>query len=147
MDAITFDTATRLLGSGMTRREALRGLVAGAAALVTGGALLQADDASARNRRKTKNNRKRNRKQNAPQDPAPVGAVVTCSNLGTACGLGANTLVCNCRLTKEGTQTCTNVVNPPNGVVFNSCNLSTDCPAGQTCEFGTNVCRSTCQTA
>jgi hypothetical protein len=145
METKAFDDLTRNLGSTLTRRSALRGLAASAAALVTGAALLQSEDVSAKRRSKNKSKRKKN-KQNAPQDAAPVGAVVTCSNIGTACGLGANTLVCNCRLTKEATQTCANVVNPPNGVAFNTCNLSSDCPAGQICDFGGNVCRSTCQT-
>jgi hypothetical protein len=52
MDTTKFDSVARLFGSGMTRREALRGLVAGAAALTAGGALLKADDASAKRRRK-----------------------------------------------------------------------------------------------
>ena len=147
METKAFDDLTRNLGSTLTRRSALRGLAASAAALVTGAALLQSEDVSAKRRSKNKSKRKKN-KQNAPQDAAPVAAtVVTCSNLGTACGLGTNTLVCNCRLTKEATQTCANVVNPPNGVAFNTCNLSSDCPAGQICDFGGNVCRSTCQTA
>ncbi|HLL49228.1 MAG TPA: twin-arginine translocation signal domain-containing protein [Thermomicrobiales bacterium] len=147
METSAFDDLTRNLGSTLTRRSALRGLAASAAALVTGAALLQSEDVSAKRRSKNKSKRKKN-KQNAPQDAAPVAAtVVTCSNLGTACGLGTNTLVCNCRLTKEATQTCANVVNPPNGVAFNTCNLSSDCPAGQICDFGGNVCRSTCQTA
>ncbi len=147
MDTDTFDTVTRLFGSGMPRRQALRGLAAGAATLVGGRSLLESEDAAAKRRHKHKNKNKKNKPQTAPPDPAPVGAVVTCSNLGTACGLGTNTVVCNCRLTKEGAQTCANVVNPPNGVAFNTCNLSSDCPAGQICEFGANVCRSTCQTA
>lgn len=70
-----------------------------------------------------------------------------CQNLGTACGLGASTLVCNCRLTKEGQQSCANVVNPPNGVAFQSCTLTSDCPAGQICDFGGNVCRTGCPTS
>ena len=147
METSAFDDLTRNLGSTLTRRSALRRLAASAAALVTGAALLQSEDVSAKRRSKNKSKRKKN-KQNAPQDAAPVAAtVVTCSNLGTACGLGTNTLVCNCRLTKEATQTCANVVTPPNGVAFNTCNLSSDCPAGQICDFGGNVCRSTCQTA
>jgi hypothetical protein len=147
MDTDKFDTVARFFGSGMTRRKALRGLVAGAAPLIGGGLLLAAEDAAAKRRHKKKHKKKKDQPQDAPQDPAPVGAVVTCSNLGTACGLGTNTVVCNCRLTKEGAQTCANVVNPPNGVSFNTCSLSSDCPAGQVCEFGANVCRSTCQTA
>ena len=52
MDMTKFDSVARLFGSGMTRREALRGLVAGAAALTAGGALLQVEDASAKRHRK-----------------------------------------------------------------------------------------------
>ncbi|MBW3633054.1 MAG: hypothetical protein KY456_08490 [Chloroflexi bacterium] len=152
MESRTFDDLTRNLGSTLTRRSALRGLGASAAALVAGGVLLQTEDASAKKRRKSKNknrNRKKNNNNNVtpPPDPAPVGAVVTCPNLGTACGLGTNTLICNCRLTKEGTQTCANVVNPPNGATFQPCQQTANCPAGQICDFGGNVCRSTCQTA
>ena len=36
MDTFTFDAVARLLGSGVTRRKALRGLVAGAAAATAG---------------------------------------------------------------------------------------------------------------
>jgi hypothetical protein len=140
MDISTFDDLSRNLGSTLTRRSALRGLVASAAAVVTGGALLPAEDASAKKQRRKQKRRKQ--KQNNTPD-----AVVTCQNLGTACGLGASTLICNCRLTKEGTQTCANVVNPPNGTAFQTCTLSSDCPDGQICDFGGNVCRTTCQTA
>ena len=52
MDSTTFDGLTRNLGSTLTRRSALRGLVASAAAVVAGGALLQGEDASAKRRRK-----------------------------------------------------------------------------------------------
>ena len=138
MEITTFDDLSRNLGSTLTRRSALRGLVASAAAVVAGGALLTAEDASAKNKRRRK---QKNRKKNTR------GPVLTCPNLGTACGLGASTLVCNCRLTKEGTQTCANVVNPPNGVTFQTCTLTSDCPSGQICDFGGNVCRTTCATA
>ena len=40
METTTLDTIARTLGSTMTRRSALRGLFAGAAAAVAGGALL-----------------------------------------------------------------------------------------------------------
>ncbi len=69
-----------------------------------------------------------------------------CQNLGTACGLGGKTLVCNCRLDKEGNQTCGNVVNPPNGVAFTACNLSTESGPNEFCDFGGNVCRTKCET-
>ena len=149
MDSMTFDGIARTLGSRLTRRSAVRGLVSGATALVVGGALLQAEDASAKKGRKNKSKNKKKNNNNTttpPPNPAPVGAVVTCPNLGTACGLGTNTLICNCRLTKEGTQTCANVVNPPNGATFQPCQQTVNCPAGQICDFGGNVCRSTCQT-
>ncbi len=50
MDITTFDIITRSVATSQTRRSALRGLVAGAAALVTGGVLLQSEDAGARRR-------------------------------------------------------------------------------------------------
>ena len=142
METSTFDSISRTFGSTLTRRSALRGLVASAATVVTGGALMQAENASAKKQRRKERRKKNNRTKSAPQ-----GTVVTCPNLGTACGLGASTLICNCRLTKEGTQTCANVVNPPNGTAFETCTLSSDCPPGQICDFGGNVCRTTCQTA
>jgi anaerobic selenocysteine-containing dehydrogenase len=138
MEITTFDDLSRNLGSTLTRRSALRGLVASAAAVVTGGALLPAENASAKKQRRKQKRRKKNTA--SPES-------VTCPNLGTACGLGASTLICNCRLTKEGTQTCANVVNPPNGTAFQTCTLSSDCPDGQICDFGGNVCRFTCETA
>jgi anaerobic selenocysteine-containing dehydrogenase len=149
METRTFDDLARSLGHTLNRRSTLRGLAASAAAVVAGGAVLQAEDASAKKRRKNKDKKKQKNKNNntPPPNPAPLGAVVTCPNLGTACGLGANTLVCNCRLTKEGTQTCANVVNPPNGAAFQACQQTVNCPPGQICDFGGNVCRSTCQTA
>jgi hypothetical protein len=54
MDSTTFDGITRNLGSTLTRRSALRGFVASAAAIVAGGALLHAEDASAKRRKKGK---------------------------------------------------------------------------------------------
>jgi hypothetical protein len=143
MEITTFDDLSRNLGSTLTRRSALRGLVASAAAVVTGGALLSAEGASAKKQRRKSKNRKQRRNKSTNQK----AEVTTCQNLGTACGLGASTLICNCRLTKEGTQTCANVVNPPNGTAFQTCTLSSDCPDGQICDFGGNVCRFTCETA
>ena len=58
MDTITFDSVTRLVGTGMTRRSALRSLVAGAAAVVAGGAVLQVEEASAKRRKKGKKGKK-----------------------------------------------------------------------------------------
>ena len=54
METKTFDGITRTLGSSMTRRSALRGLFAGATAVVAGGAVLQVEDASAKRRKKGK---------------------------------------------------------------------------------------------
>jgi hypothetical protein len=54
MDNMKFDTVTRLFGSGITRRETLRGLFAGAVAVTAGGALLRSEDASAKRRKKGK---------------------------------------------------------------------------------------------
>ena len=55
METTKFDGIARSLGSSITRRSALRGLFAGAMAAVAGGALLHADDASAKRRRRKKN--------------------------------------------------------------------------------------------
>jgi len=75
MDTTTFDGLTRNLGNTLNRRSALRGLVAGAAALVAGGAILQADDASARRRRKKSKKTKKNQNQNTGgAQTLPIGA-------------------------------------------------------------------------
>jgi hypothetical protein len=59
MDTVKFDAVARLFGSGMTRREALRGLVAGAAAITAGGAARPAQAASPKlGRRKHRKHRK-----------------------------------------------------------------------------------------
>ena len=69
MDTTKFDSVARLFGSGMTRRGALRGLVAGAAAITAGGVLIQAEDASAKRRKKSKKSKKQqNRQQDQNQD-------------------------------------------------------------------------------
>ena len=68
METTTFDGIARSLSSSITRRSALRGLFAGAMAAVAGGALLHADDASAkRRRRKNKKNKKDNKGNNRNQ--------------------------------------------------------------------------------
>jgi hypothetical protein len=72
MDTVKFDAVSRLFGQGMTRREALRGLVAGAAAVTAGGTLLQVEDASAKRRRR------KHRKQKSHQD--------RCGRHGDGCG-------------------------------------------------------------
>jgi hypothetical protein len=56
MDSTTFDGLTRNLGSTLTRRSALRGLFAGTAAVVAGGARLHVEDAAAKRRKKGKKN-------------------------------------------------------------------------------------------
>ena len=52
MDTTKFDTVARLFGRGMTRRDALRGLVAGAAAVAAGGTLLASEETEARKRKR-----------------------------------------------------------------------------------------------
>ena len=47
MDPTRIDAVARIFARGMTRREALRGLVAGAAAITAGGTLVHVEDASA----------------------------------------------------------------------------------------------------
>ncbi|MBW3634044.1 MAG: hypothetical protein KY456_13555 [Chloroflexi bacterium] len=78
MDSTKFDAIARLFGSGLTRREALRGLVAGATGITAGGVLLQMEDASAgrRRRKNRKKNRRKNRKKNQQQ----------CGKQGDGCG-------------------------------------------------------------
>ena len=79
MDTTKFDSVARLFGSGMTRRQALRGLVTGAAALTAGGVLLRSEDAAAKRRRRRKP--KKNQNQNGGQTPfLPSGAL--CQNDG-----------------------------------------------------------------
>jgi hypothetical protein len=55
MDSTRIDAVARMFARSMTRREALRGLVAGAAAVTAGGTLVQVEDASARRRRRRNN--------------------------------------------------------------------------------------------
>jgi hypothetical protein len=55
MDTTTFDTLTRTVSTSLTRRSALRGLVAGAAVAAAGaGMLIQSEDGSAKRRKKRK---------------------------------------------------------------------------------------------
>src|SRR3954471_12283127 len=54
MESTTFDGITRHLGSPLTRRSALRGFVASAAAVLAAGAVLHAEPASAKRRKKGK---------------------------------------------------------------------------------------------
>jgi hypothetical protein len=148
-DASFDDLARSIADDGMTRRRA----VALVGSSIFGGALASlglAADADAKKKKKKKKKKKNNNNNvTPPPDPAPVGTVVTCPNFNTACGLGANTLICNCRLNKEGTQVCLNIVNPPNGAAFQPCQTSANCNGqlGEFCDFTGNVCRSSCRTA
>jgi hypothetical protein len=64
MDTTRFDAVARLFDSGMSRREALRGLFAGAAVLSAGGTLLAGEEVSARKKDKKRRKKKRERKVN-----------------------------------------------------------------------------------
>jgi hypothetical protein len=75
-----------------------------------------------------------------PPGPPPSGAS-SCQNLGTPCG---NTAICQCRLDKSSTQTCQNVIVPPNGIDFISCDANDDCGPGQVCDASEGLCVSTC---
>jgi hypothetical protein len=73
MDTTRFDAVARILGSGMTRREALRGLAAGAAAVTAGGAFLVVDETAAGKSKRRKSKNKNKKKQpTAQSDPAPA---------------------------------------------------------------------------
>jgi hypothetical protein len=67
MDTVKFDAVSRLVGSGMSRRQALRGLVAGAVALGAGGAVHSVEAASPQigpgRRRKQRKHRKHAQRQ------------------------------------------------------------------------------------
>jgi hypothetical protein len=76
MDTGKFDAVARLFGNGMTRREALRGLVAGAVAVTAGGAVHAGQAASPKLRRRRKH--RKQRRQRTPQD--------WCGRHGDGCG-------------------------------------------------------------
>ena len=69
MDTTRFDAVARIFGSGMTRREALRGLVVGVAAVTAGSDFLVAETAAARSKRR---NRKKKKRSTSQSDPAPA---------------------------------------------------------------------------
>ena len=74
MDITTFDTLTRFVttASASTRRSALSGLVAGAAAVAIGGSLFHADETAARKKHKNKKRKKnKGNKQNEQTPPPP----------------------------------------------------------------------------
>jgi len=77
MDTTRFDAVARIFAHGMTRRETLRGLVAGAAAATAGGVFLT-DEAAAASKSKRKN-RKKNKKKNTNSDSAPTPPVNVCA--------------------------------------------------------------------
>jgi hypothetical protein len=54
MESTTFDAVSRNLGSSLTRRAALRGMVAGALAVVAGGTVLDVDAKKLGKRKKNK---------------------------------------------------------------------------------------------
>ena len=73
MDTTRFDAVARILGSGTTRREALRGLVAGAAAVTAGSAFLAVEETAAGKSKRRKSKNKNNKNQpTAQSDPAPA---------------------------------------------------------------------------
>lgn len=71
MDTTRFDAVARIFGSGMTRREALRGLVAGAAAVTTGGSLLAVEETAAAKRKRRKSKNKKKKQPTQESEPAP----------------------------------------------------------------------------
>jgi len=73
MDTTKFDAVARIFGSGMTRRDAIRGLVAGAAAVTVGSPFLAVEETAAgkSKRRKPKNKKKRQTAQADQTPPAP----------------------------------------------------------------------------
>lgn len=79
MDTTKFDAVARFFGSGMSRRVALRGLMAGVAAVSAGGPLL-ADEAAAAGKSKRRKSKKKNKKKNRPTpETAPPPPVNVCA--------------------------------------------------------------------
>lgn len=86
MDTTRFDAVTQVLGNGLTRRSALRSLLAAAVALPAAASLLNVEDADARKKR-----RKRKRKnKNDNTQPAPAANVCEgrnwCVDRSQTCG-------------------------------------------------------------
>jgi hypothetical protein len=80
MDSSRFDTVARLFGNGLTRRQALRGVVSGVVTTAAGGALLASEDAEAK-RHKRRRKRKKARKENQNQSEGlPPGSRCESSN-------------------------------------------------------------------
>lgn len=98
MDTMRFDAIARLLGDGMNRRDALRRMLAGGAAVAAGGAVL-AERIDAKKRKKKKGlpygarckqdkqcrPNKTNRICEVPQN-ASNSDTVCCGGLGATCG-------------------------------------------------------------
>lgn len=77
MDDKTFDTITKVLGSGADRRRVLSGLVGGAFASVLG--LAEAEQKGKRSRRKSsRRTKRRDRDDNAPRRPISAAAAADC---------------------------------------------------------------------
>ena len=74
MESVTFDTVVRRFGSGMTRRVALRGLVAGAVALSAGGAVSSVEAASPQLGRRRKHRRHTRRQDRCGRQADGCGA-------------------------------------------------------------------------
>lgn len=125
MNDTLFDRWTRGIDARITRRG-LGGL--GAAALAALG-LMSGVEA----KKRKKKNKKKNKKKGS-------GVGYGCANLGAAC---SNTTVCQCRLNKDSSQVCVDVVNPPGGIIV-PCISEANCPAGQFCDFAANVCVRGC---
>ena len=111
MESTTFDGITRHLGRSLTRRSALRGLVAGAVAAVAGAAVLIPP--SEAKRRRKKKTRKR-RQQTGSQTPGTTGTQTP----GTQTPGGQNQ----------------NQQLPPGS----RCEVSAQCTAGYICEVPVN---------
>jgi len=72
MDTTKFDAVARIFGSGMTRRDAIRGLVAGAAAVTAGSAFLTVEETAAgKSKRPKSKNKKKRETAETSQTPQP----------------------------------------------------------------------------
>ena len=83
MDTTSFDGITKTFGRTLTRRSALRGLVAGAVAAAAGGALLQTEEASAKRRKKSK--KSRTTQPTTPEQPGSGGGTSPLLPPGSRC--------------------------------------------------------------
>ena len=73
MDTTRFDAVARIFGSGMTRRDAVRRLVAGAAAVTAGSSFLAVEETAAgKSKRRKPKNKNRKNQPTAQSDPAPA---------------------------------------------------------------------------